>query len=327
MKIGIIGCGNIAATLAGTMVKMGGDIQLQAAASRDLAKAQEFAGRFGIGKAYGSYDELYQDEEIDLVYVAVPHSHHKQVMLDAISHGKAVLCEKSFTVNAAEAEEVFAAAKAKNVLVAEAIWTRYMPSRRKIDDIIASGKIGRVVSISANLGYKIWHKPRISDPRLAGGALLDVGVYPLNFAMMFAHSQLASISGLANVKDGVDSRNSVALLFKDGTMASVYSDTETITDRKGIIYGTDGFIEIENVNNPEKITVYNGERNPEVISTESIEHEINGYEYEIRECADCLADGLIEPPSMPWSETLRVMKVMDSLRSIWDIKLGSEITL
>lgn len=327
MRIGIIGCGNIAGTLASTMVKMGDGIQLVAAASRDIAKAEEFASRFGIEKAYGSYEELYQDEDIDLVYIAVPHSHHKKEMIDAINHGKAVLCEKAFCVNAAEAEEVFALAKEKRVFVAEAIWTRYMPSRKRIDEIISSGQIGRVVSISANLGYKIFQKQRISDPKLAGGALLDVGVYPLNFAMMFAHSDLASITGLANIKDGVDSRNSISLLFKDGSMASIYSDTEMISDRKGIIYGTEGTIVIENINNPEKLTVYNGDRNPVELSSETFEHEINGYEYEIRECAECLENGLLEPPSMPWAETVRVLKVTDSLRSIWGIKLGSEITV
>ena len=327
MRIGIIGCGNIAGTLASTMVKMGDGIQLVAAASRDIAKAEEFASRFGIEKAYGSYEELYQDEDIDLVYIAVPHSHHKKEMIDAINHGKAVLCEKAFCVNAAEAEEVFALAKEKRVFVAEAIWTRYMPSRKRIDEIISSGQIGRVVSISANLGYKIFQKQRISDPKLAGGALLDVGVYPLNFAMMFAHSDLASITGLANIKDGVDSRNSISLLFKDGSIASIYSDTEMISDRKGIIYGTEGTIVIENINNPEKLTVYNGDRNPVELSSETFEHEINGYEYEIRECAECLEKGLLEPPSMPWAETVRVLKVTDSLRSIWGIKLASEITV
>lgn len=327
MRIGIIGCGNIAGTLASTMVKMGDGIQLVAAASRDIAKAEEFASRFGIEKAYGSYEELYQDEDIDLVYIAVPHSHHKKEMIDAINHGKAVLCEKAFCVNATEAEEVFALAKEKRVFVAEAIWTRYMPSRKRIDEIISSGQIGRVVSISANLGYKIFQKQRISDPKLAGGALLDVGVYPLNFAMMFAHSDLASITGLANIKDGVDSRNSISLLFKDGSMASIYSDTEMISDRKGIIYGTEGTIVIENINNPEKLTVYNGDRNPVELSSETFEHEINGYEYEIRECAECLEKGLLEPPSMPWAETVRVLKVTDSLRSIWGIKLASEITV
>ena len=164
MRIGIIGCGNIAGTLASTMVKMGDGIQLVAAASRDIAKAEEFASRFGIEKAYGSYEELYQDEDIDLVYIAVPHSHHKKEMIDAINHGKAVLCEKAFCVNAAEAEEVFALAKEKRVFVAEAIWTRYMPSRKRIDEIISSGQIGRVVSISANLGYKIFQKhPEAED--------------------------------------------------------------------------------------------------------------------------------------------------------------------
>ena len=151
-------------------------MRIEAVAARDGHRARSFAGEFGVAKAYGSYEELYSDDDVDLVYVATPHSHHMQCMLDALSHGRHVLCEKAFCVNARQAEAVFALARERHLFVAEAIWTRYMPSRRMISDIIESGRIGRVTTITANLGYSIIHKPRIADPALGGGALLDIGV-------------------------------------------------------------------------------------------------------------------------------------------------------
>ncbi len=324
MKIGILGCGNIASTLAYTMMKTEG-IEPAACASRDKAKADEFASRFGIARAYGSYDELYQDDDIDLIYIATPHSHHKEQMLAAIDHGKAVLSEKAFCVNEAEAAEVFGKAREKGVFAAEAIWTRYMPSRKIISGIIESGRIGRVVSISANLGYKILGKERIRDPHLAGGALLDVGVYPLNFVLMAVQAPLAGISASAVIEGGVDVRNSVSLRFQDGTLASIFSDTETVTDRKGLIYGTEGVIEVINVNNPEEIRILSGDRSPVLLESIPVTHDVNGYEHELLECAQCISQGMLEPVSMPWAETLRVLRITDALRKLWDVKLGSEL--
>ena len=172
LRIGIIGCGNIAGTLAATMLQMPDRVKIEAVASRSVEKAGDFAARFGVDKAYGSYEELYDDEDVDLVYVATPHAFHCAQMLDALERGKHILCEKAFCINAQEAEKVFALAARKHLYVAEAIWTRYMPSRKIINDIISSGRIGRVTTISANLGYKISQKDRIADPALGGGALL-----------------------------------------------------------------------------------------------------------------------------------------------------------
>ena len=198
-----------------------------------------------------------------------------------------------------------------------------------IDSIIKEGKIGRVTSMCASLGYKIRHKPRIVDPRLAGGALLDIGIYPLNFVLMAAGD--AMLSGMAGLcrksEEGVDLADTISLTFNNGVTASVYADTEAVTSKSGWIYGTEGSIEVYNVNNPERISIYSADRTPVLRETIDIKHEINGYEYEIRECAECLEKGLLEPPSMPWAETVRVLKVTDSLRSIWGIKLASEITV
>ena len=327
MRIGIVGCGNIASTLAPVMNHYPGVMRIEAAASRSKEKAEEFASRFSIGKAYGSYEELYEDADVDIVYVATPHSHHKEIMLDALNHGKHILCEKAFCVNATEAREVFALAKEKNLYVAEAIWTRYMPSRKMIKDIIDSDRIGEVKSITANLGYTIIQKPRISEPSLAGGALLDVGVYPLNFTLMAMEgTPVSTLTGTCvKTEKGVDERSFINITFKSGAQASVYSEACCVTDRKGIIYGTNGHIEVTNVNNPEKIEVFSGDRNPVLLETIEITHEVNGYEYELLSAANCIAEGKIEDPHMPWSETLRVLTYTDALREIWKIKLASEL--
>lgn len=326
MRVGILGCGKIALKLADTIIRTEG-VSLEAVAARDLARANEFAARFSVGKAYGSYEELCKDPDVDLVYVATVTNLHKEHMLLAIRYGKAVLCEKSFTVNAHEAEEVFAAADKAGVLVAEAIWTRYMPCRAMISDIIRSGKIGKVTTISANLCYNIIDKERIVEPALGGGALLDIGVYPINFALMVAEGcTIDRIAGTAVINElGADIADNISFIFSDGSQASIFADARTVSDRRGIIYGTTGFIEVENINNPSKLRIYSPECPPVLLEEIDVPPRISGYEYELLSCAAALKAGRTEVPEMPHSETLRVMRIMDSLRSAWGVKLGSEL--
>nr|WP_295281109.1 Gfo/Idh/MocA family oxidoreductase [uncultured Blautia sp.] len=160
MKLGILGAGNIAVQMAKTVAGMK-DAENYAVAARTLERAQAFAEKNGVSKAYGSYEEMLADPEVDLVYIATPHSHHYLHAKMCLEAGKNVLCEKSFTVNAEQARKLFALAKEKNLLITEAIWTRYMPSRKMIDDIIASGVIGEVTSLTANLNYAISEVERI----------------------------------------------------------------------------------------------------------------------------------------------------------------------
>ena len=310
LRMGIIGCGGIAHKLAAVMNAMPETVKLEAAASRSLDKAQAFCEEFGIKKAYGSYEELYNDKDVDLVYVATPHSHHKEEMIDILNHGKHILAEKAFCINEREAEEVFALAKEKNLYVAEAMWTRYMPSRKIINDIIKEGTIGRVTSVTADLSYSILHKDRIANPELGGGALMDIGVYPINFVLMALEGdEIASMSGLAvKSEKNIDIREIIALTFASGATASITADAETNSNRTGFINGTNGYIEVKNVNNPEEIKVYTSDRPPLLAKTIKITHLINGYEYEIAEAAKMIAEGKIESESMPWHETLRVLK-------------------
>jgi len=327
-RIAILGCGSIARTMANTLRRMrdGGEaVCLYAAASRRIETAQAFAAQEGFEVAYGSYEEMVRDPKVDLVYVASPHSHHAEHMKLCLNNGKPVLCEKSFTANAAQAREVLALAKEKNLLVAEAIWTRYMPSRRIIDEVIASGAIGTPQLLKASLHYPIFHVPRITDPALAGGALLDVGVYPLNFCSMFFGNDYARMETSAVLTDrGVDQHESITLHYADGRMAQLSAGVTCRCDRHCLISGTKGYLTVDNVNNPMKITLYRQEDGFTCGEDIPVPQQISGYEYQVRACMKALAEGAIECPEMPHSETIRIMEIMDALRGSWGVRYPFE---
>lgn len=317
MKIGFIGAGRIANTLASTMARME-DVTLYAVAARDLDRAQAFAQKYGFRKAYGSYVELLRDPEVELVYIATPHSHHAEHMKLCISHGKNVLCEKAFTLNAKQAAEVAALAKEKGVYVAEAIWTRYMPSRAMINEVLASGVIGKVTAMACNLCYPVMYKERCARPELAGGALLDVGVYGLNFAFMHFGSDFDRMdSSVVFTDTGVDGQETITLHYPDGRMAVITAGILSRSDRKGIFYGDKGYIIVENINNPQSISVFDTADN--LLQRVDVPEQITGYEYQIREAMARIRAGETEAASMPLSETVRVMEVMDRLRQDWGL--------
>lgn len=317
MKIGILGCGVMAETFADTLRQMG-EVECYAAASRTLKRAEEFAGKYGFKKAYGSYEELCADQEVELIYIATPHSSHFDNMKLCIRHKKPVLCEKSFTVNAREAEQIREYAEQEQVFVAEAIWTRYMPSRNMIQEIIDSGIIGDISVLTANLSYPISHKERIMRPELAGGALLDIGVYGVNFAMMHFGTDIERIESSVRMTDtGVDAMESITIFFRGGRMAVLTHDIYSRSDRKGIFYGEKGYIIVENINNPQSISVYDTE--DRLVRRMDVPKQISGYEYEVLECIDAVRSGEKESSSMPLSDSIKVMGIMDQLRGQWGL--------
>lgn len=321
-KIAIMGTGNIAKTMARTIKRMK-DVKCYAVASRDLARAEAFAKEFGVKKAYGSYEEMVQDKKIDLVYIATPHSEHYANMKLCIENGQAVLCEKAFTANAKQAEEVLKLAREKQVFVAEAIWTRYMPMVDTIKGVLSSGVIGEITMMTCNLGYPLAHVQRMTDPALAGGALLDLGVYPINFAsMMFGTDIKTMTSCCTKLPSGVDATNSITLTYQDGKQAILSSNMLAVSDRRGVFYGSNGYIEVENINNFESITVFDRDR--KVINKINAPKQFTGYEYEVAACLEALDKGELECPQMPHAETVRVMKMMDSLRKEWGIRYPFE---
>lgn len=316
MKMGIIGAGGIARTMAGTICEMK-DVECTAIAARDLERAQAFAKEYGFERAYGSYDELLADPDVELVYIAIPHSHHCEWTMNALNAGKHVLCEKPLAVNEAEARKMTELAEEKGLLLAEAMWTRYMPSRQIINDLVESGIIGEIKSITANLGYKIDMKERIVRPELAGGALLDLTVYPLNFVSMILGDGFESIDAVCSMTDtGVDAQDNVTIRYPDGKFATLYTTIYTLTDRRGMIYGRDGMIEVQNINNPEVIRVWSNRRHPgpELIKEITVPEQITGYEYEVEACARAIEAGLTECPEMPHAQTLEIMRQGDIIK-------------
>lgn len=322
LKIGIIGAGRIAAVLADTMVRMP-DVELVGIASRSLEKAQEFAERFSIKKAYGTYEEMVKDPEIELVYIATPHSEHCNHAKLCLENGKHVLCEKSFAANVAQAEEMIAMAEDKKLLITEAMWVRYMPMAKTIKEVLNSGVIGEPMTLTANLCYLVSDKPRLIKPELAGGALLDVGVYTLNFASLIFGDEVTDIkSSVIKTETGVDAQNSITLCYPDGKMAILNSSLQVLSDRQGIIYGTKGYMVIENINNFESIKVYDKDR--KVIETHERPEQISGYEYQITASAEAIKNGWTECPQMPHKTTLDIMKIMDELRNQWGLRYPFE---
>lgn len=318
MKLAILGAGGIAVQMAKTVAGMD-NVEAYAVAARELSRAQAFAQEHGFTKAYGSYEEMLADKEVDLVYVATPHSHHFKHAKMCLEAGKPVLCEKSFTVNADQARALFALAAEKKLLITEAIWTRYMPSRKMINDVIASGVIGEVTSLTANLGYSLFGVERIWEPKLAGGALLDVGVYPINFARMVFGDTTKEVKAQAVFKNGVDMINSIEMHFADDKVATLQSSVCAVSDRVGGIFGTKGYIEVQNINNPEKITVYDSTHTETAVYYPP--KQITGYEYEVQACVKALETGALECPEMPHEETIQVMEIMDEIRKSWGYEI------
>ena len=323
MNIAILGAGNIAGIMATTLQPLK-DVTCYAVAARDRDRAQVFADKFGFVKAYGSYKDMLEDPDVELVYIATPHSHHYEHIRLCLAHGKHVLCEKAFTANARQAGEVLKLAESQGLLLAEAMWIRYMPMAKKIVEVVNSGIIGRATSLSANLGYPLEHNERLTKPSLCGGALLDLGVYVLNFASMVFGNEIESMSAnCVKYRSGVDAQETIMLTYRDGRMATLYATMLAQTDRRGLINGTNGYIEIDNINNFEAMRVYNLERR--VVAEYAAPMQVTGYEYEVQSAMRAIREGALECPEMPHFETLFMMQLMDNIRAAWGLRYPYEV--
>lgn len=317
LRVGIVGTGWIAEKAAITLQGLA-LCQAYAVGSRTQEKAAAFAARWNIPKAYGSYDELIADPDVDLVYVGTPHSHHYDVTRQALMAGKPCLVEKAFMANYWQAEAVVQLARQRQVFLAEAIWTRYQPVVAMVRELISSGRIGQPRLVTATLGYSMGNKPRIMRPDLCGGALLDLGVYALNFVRMFFPAPITSIDGhCVKSSTGMDLTNAITLTLADGVLANLQSSAACVGDNIGVIAGTEGNLIIDNINNPQRITLNGPDRT--YVETLQVPQQITGYEYQFLSCRQALLDGLIEPPEMPHEETLYIMQLMDQLRQQWQV--------
>jgi predicted dehydrogenase len=291
--------------------------------SRSQATADEFGDTFGARRRYASYEALANDPEIDVIYVSTPHPMHRDNTLLALNAGKAVLCEKPFCLNAAEAETMINLARSKGLFLMEAMWTRYLPAVIKTRQLIADGVLGEIRMIMADFGFRFEFDPqhRLLNPELGGGALLDAGVYPISFTSMIFGPPVRVMSMAQLGQTGVDEQAAILLEHDRGRLALIATAVRTDTPSHVIVMGTRGRLRVHPpIYCPTQLTLtLNGK--DELIDAPL---EGNGYNYQANEVMDCLRAGKLESELMPLDETLSIMKTMDQIRAPWGLKYPTE---
>lgn len=324
VRWGILAPGTIARQFAHTLQDMKGEAVLAGAASRTWQRAQDFCAEFG-GKPYGSYQELLASPDIDIVYVASPHSLHYEQVKMALEAGKPVLCEKSFTTDANLARELFALAKEKHQFLMEAFWTKFIPVNQQLMQLVQAGEIGEVRSVQAQYGYRTARHERKMDPALAGGALLDIGVYCIGFAaMMLGYQPQRICSTVMRGAQGTDEMESMLLDYGGGRTALLISAIGTHIPLTASVYGSDGWVEVPEFKNPQRAVVHKNDGSSYEIS---LPLESTGFEYQIREACRCVQQGRIQSGIMTPENSIATMAIMDELRRQWGMKFPFEQSL
>lgn len=312
-RMGIIGCGRQAATMIES-IKGLDDIEVAAVASRDRSRAVKFCkANCPDAKPLGSYEQMTRQKDLDLVYIATPNTFHYENAIMCIKNHLNVLVEKPFVMSREEADSIFSEAKNRGVFVCEAMWTSFMPLHKKMMKWIKDGKIGAVRYVQSNLGYNIENFQRVTDPTLGGGAHLDLGVYPINLAVSIYGENLEPVSVYAHkYSTGVEKDVSCVLeIPNDGALAVSFVTVASLTDRGGSVIGEAGYIKIFNINDYEKIELYNNKG--ELV--ESAEREgLNSYAVEIQSCINAIRNGFIQCPEMPWHKTATIATLNDKIR-------------
>lgn len=325
---GIIAPGKIAAKFADALHAVD-SAELYAVASRSSDRARAFAETHGASQWYADYTELVKDQDVDIVYVASPHTFHAEQATLALTHKKPVLCEKPVTLNYAQAAKLFDQAKLNNVFCMEAVWTRFMPVFEKISDWIASGQIGEVQMIRANFGFSFEFDPkgRLFDPNLGGGSLLDLGIYPITFAQLVLKDSFPKAISAVATKGvtGVDENLGMLLQYESGVIATLSSTTRANTAYTATILGTKGKIEVPMFWCSESAELYSTNRAEEILVDKAeFPHFCNGYEWEIQEAQRCLVNRRLESEKMTWQSSLGVMKIMDEVRAQINLSYPNE---
>jgi len=328
IRWGILGTGAIAKKFAEGL-KLLDDAELAAVGSRTQQSADAFGDAFRVLHRHASYEGLVSDADVDVIYVATPHSLHKDNTILCLEAGKPVLCEKPFAINAREAEEMVRCARERKLFLMEAMWSRFFPIMFKVRELLQGEVIGEPRMLTADFGFRAKMDPetRLFNPALGGGALLDVGVYPVSLSSMIFGTP-TRIAGMAHLGDmGVDEQAAIILGFPGGELAVLHTAIRTRTPQEAIIMGTDGHVRIHSAWwHPTRMTV-TGFGKKEAASPEVVElpYEGNGYHYEATEVMQCLHAGKRESNVIPLDETLAIMRTLDEIRTQWGLKYPMEL--
>jgi len=333
VRWGMIGCGAIAPKFFNSMKRVE-DGEVVAAASKSILRAKRFGRKTGLEQVYGRYEEMLDREKLDAVYIANSHNFHFETAKLCLERGVSVLVEKSFTRNAKEAEALIALAREKNIFLMEAMWTRFNPAIVKLRELLADGTIGEPEHLQAAfciqmnpLSPKMLPWNRMYNPHLAGGALLDLGVYAVSFARMIFDQSPSRISSSSKMAwTGVDATSEYIFDYPGEKRAELISSFREERTCEALITGSDGIIRVPDFMHPSRLVVSRPGRAVENLDIEPdrLNDGQRGFQHEIREVHRCLTEGLIESPSMPLDETLEIMQTMDALRAQWGMKYPGE---
>ena len=327
IRWGILSTGAIARQFAQGLTSVP-DAELVAVGSRTQAAADRFGDAFRVPRRHASYRAVAEDPDVDVVYIGTPHNLHCENTLMCLEAGKPVLCEKPFAINAAQAERMVALARSKRLFLMEALWTRYLPAMIELRRLLAAGTIGPIRMIEADFGFRPEYDPlgRLYNPDLGGGALLDIGIYPISLTAMLLGLP-ARMTAIAEIgRTGVDERSAVVLAYPGGELAVLTFSLTTDMPSEILVLGIEGWIRVHGpIYRPEKLTVSlkaaAGARTERVLP---LPVTGNGYNYEAAEVMRRLREGALESPGMMLDESLAIMRLMDAIRAQWGLRYPGE---
>ena len=314
IKWGILGPGKIAKKVARD-IQLSENGELYAVASRELKRAQHFSKTFNVPVFYGSYIELLKDENIDVVYIATPHTFHFEHTMLALNHRKHVLCEKPLAMNIQQVEIMVKEARSRRLFLMEGIWTRFIPATEKLIQLLDDRLIGDVISIRADFGFKssMDLKGRLFEKKLGGGSLLDIGIYPVYLSLLILGVPNEIMAMARMTKTGVDSFTSIMFNYSNQAKASLESTLEAHTPIEALIYGTKGKIRLASrFHHSERLEVFENEGVKEQFD---LKYLGNGYVHEINEVNQCLFNQKVESSKLPLSMSMQLISTLDKVRA------------
>ncbi len=325
IRWGILGCGKIANKFAADL-KLVDDAELVAIASRDDSKRHAFAQEFNVKKSFASYEALAACTDVDVIYIATPHGFHYEHTMLCLQHKKAVLCEKAFALNTRQVMEMISFAKKQQTFLMEAFWTKFLPQYQQVASLVQTGALGELKMIQADFGFRSGPPvaQRLYDPLLGGGALLDIGIYPVFLAISLAGRPVEVQAIMKPFPSGVDEQLAIVLKFESGVLATLHATFDADTPVEAIVMGSEGFIRMKNrFHNATSILEWTqGKNPPELIE---VHREIGGgYQFEARHVNDCLQKGLTESPVMTFADSLLLIETLDRIRKVCGIRYAAD---
>lgn len=324
IRWGILGCGKIANKFAADL-RLVKEATLVAVASKDEERGRAFAAQFGAPHVFTSYEDL-ATSNLDVIYVATPHGFHYEHVMLCLSHGKAVLCEKAFALNLRQAREMVEKARSKKVFLMEAFWTKFLPQYRKVVELINAGAIGEIRWLQADFGFRSPHPTpqRLYDPLLGGGALLDIGIYPVFLAQSLLGKPIKIDASITAYDTGVDEQCCMTLTHNGGVLSSLSGSFAVDTPVQAVISGTEGTIELHNRFHNASCRVYLSKERDVLVEQEVYREDGYGYQFEAQHVTDCLLNGLLESPVMTHNDTLDLMETLDDIRKVCGIRYPAD---